>query len=537
MFVFFHGYTPDTWEAMVKTGLIRKNAGIRFCQSVEIDEELKFNNLAKKGGKLYEIVKENKYPFYIDRLQGGSYIDNYPYDEELVNEYKEMLGEKFYGFQMHEWLSNYWNDALNKLGELSKEDWNEDNIKKIILDKFPGKHLFLEAMTAEEMAEAGKPNSAKELFDNMTSVFEKRQKLGELLPCDSVYLAYQYELSKGVKRLFPEVGAQVSHARVQICYARGMTRCDGKSFGIYYEPWGGDSISTCMYNNITKNEWGIGENSDFPFKPAGANGGSSRSLQKRIFLYAYLNNAEFISEEWGVYNTFCDCEEFALSPYGKVKKEFLDFVDKYQDIGEKLAPIAAVLPEELPVLNNYFDDKNYIGFPVKSEELAKAKKGVREIFASSLPMTGNETATFKNTEIPDAVDLLNRNDEMLKKYDFVVDLTSDSDFSKIYTNICEIDEVKEKLKELLPCYVESGLHWLVNKCTTGGYYLTVFNHSGIVRNVAEGEYRLPGEEKTVGITFKGNVNPVLCDGDGEFKVEDGRYFAVVPAGGFVFIKF
>ena len=296
MFVFFHGYSPDTWEAMVKAGLIRENAGIRFCQSIEIDEELKFNNLAKKGGKLYELIKENRYPFYIDRLQGGCYIENYPYNEDLVKEDKEMLGEKFYGFQMHEWLSNYKSDAIDKLGELSEEDWTAKNIKKMIFDKFPGKYLLLECMTAEEMAEAGKPKNAEEFFENMTAVFEKRQKVGELIPCDSSYLAYQYELSTGVKRLCPEVGAQTADARIQICYARGMTRRDGKSFGVYYEPWGGDPFSTCMYNE--KNEWAIGEKSDFPFRPVGPNGGSSRSLQKRVFLYAYLNNAQFISEEW-----------------------------------------------------------------------------------------------------------------------------------------------------------------------------------------------------------------------------------------------
>ena len=113
-----------------------------------------------------------------------------------------------------------------------------------------------------------------------------------------------------------------------------------------------------MYNE--KNEWAIGEKSDFPFRPVGPNGGSSRSLQKRVFLYAYLNNAQFISEEWGLYNTFYDCDNFVLSPYGETKKEFLDFVDKYQDIGEKLAPVAAVLPENIPVFNNCYDEENFI---------------------------------------------------------------------------------------------------------------------------------------------------------------------------------
>ena len=110
MFTYFHCYLPETWDAQVKAGLINEHSGIRFCESIDIDEEKKFNNLAKKGGELYNIVKKNNMPFYIDRLQGGCFIENYNYDMELVNEYKNMLGNKFLGFQMHEWMSNYRND-------------------------------------------------------------------------------------------------------------------------------------------------------------------------------------------------------------------------------------------------------------------------------------------------------------------------------------------------------------------------------------------------------------------------------------------
>ena len=32
-------------------------------------------------------------PFYIDRLQGGCYIEDYPYDRTLIEEYKALLGD------------------------------------------------------------------------------------------------------------------------------------------------------------------------------------------------------------------------------------------------------------------------------------------------------------------------------------------------------------------------------------------------------------------------------------------------------------
>lgn len=537
MFVFFHGYSPDTWDKMLRTGLVSDSDGIRFQESLDLPDELKFNNLAKKGGELYNIIKERSCPFYIDRLQGGCYIENYPYDEALLDEYRTLLGDKFYGFQMHEWLSNYRSDANKKLAELSSDEWTEENIKKTIFEKFPFKNLFLECMTLEEMAAAGKPLTAEVFYNNMTAIYKKRQSLGELIPCDSAYLAYQFEFSVGTKRIMPEVGAQTPDARLQICYARGMTRREGKHFGIYYEPWGGEPFSACAYFGA-KNEWNMGS-ADFPFQTYGHNGGSSRSLQKRIFLYAYLSGAQFISEEWGLYNTFLEGTDFELSPYGKVKKEFLDFVRKYGDIGDKLSPIAAVLPEELMVLDTCTKPYSIFDYESKSERLASIKNGVAEIFASSTEMLGStrETRSLKNSDLPDAVDLLNRHDGELKKYDYLIDLTFGSDLKDKFSNLIEAKDIPEILKKRLPVYVDGGLHWMVNECKSGGYYLTVFNHSGVVRSVAEGEYTLSEAAKTVTLSFKNESSPALLECDGKLSREDGVYRLTVPAGGFAFIKF
>ena len=538
MFVFFHGYTPETWDAMVRQGLVGDNDGIRFQQSIDLPEELKFNALAKKGGKLYSIIKERNCPLLIDRLQGGCYIDEYVYDAELLAEYRNLLGDRFFGFQMHEWLSNYRSDANKKLAELSADEWNEENIKRVIFEKFPFKNLFLECMTLEEIASAGKPLTAEQFYDNMTSIYKKRQKIEELVPCDSAFLAYQFELSCGTKRLMPEVGAQTPDTRLQICYARGMTRREGKSFGIYYEPWGGEPFSACAYNGA-KNEWNMC-NDDFPFETYGPNGGSSRSLQKRIFLYGYLSGAEFISEEWGLYNTFLEgTNNEQLSPYGLVKKEFLDFVRKYDDIGDKLTPIAAVLPEELMVLDKCDEQNSIFGYEINNKRLASIKQGVAEIFASSVPMLGSEREkkSLKNSDMPDAIDLLNRDDAMLGKYDYLVDLTCGSDLKDKFTNLCEAKDIPALLRKLLPVYVDGGLHWMVNECKSGGYYLTVFNHSGVERSVEKGEYTLPEAEKTATVTFKGEVSPTLLEGDGRLSLEDGTYRITIPAGGFAFIKF
>lgn len=535
MLVFFHGYSPDTWDAMVRSGLVGDNDGIRFQQSIRLDEEMKFNRLARKGGALYNIIKERNCPFYVDRLQGGDYIQDYVYDKELIDEYSRLLGDKFYGFQMHEWLSNYRGDAIKKLGELSADEWTKENIQRIIFEKFPFKYLFLECMTLEEFAAAGKPLTAEQFYNNMTAIYQKRQKIGDILPCDSYFLAYQFEIQNGAKRLMPEVGAQTPDSRLQICYARGMTRREGKSFGIYYEPWGGKPFSACAYNGA-KNEWAAGGH-DFPFQTYGHNGGSSRSLQKRIFLYGYLSGAEFISEEWGLYNTFLEGTDFELSPYGLIKKDFLAFVRKYDDIGDKLTPIATVLPEELPVLDSCHEPYKLFGYDSTNERLASIKNGVAEIFASSVPMLGSEQKNLRNSDIPDAIDLLNRDDGMLKKYDYLIDLTFGSDLKDKFSNICDAKDIPELLRQLLPVYVDGGLHWMVNKRINGGYYLTVFNHSGVIRSVAEGEYTLLEAEKTVTVSFKNEASPLLLEGDGRLSKENGIYRLTIPAGGFAFIRF
>ena len=281
------------------------------------------------------------------------------------------------------------------------------------------------------------------------------------------------------------------------------------------------------------------ENGDFPFETYGPNGGSSRSLQKRIFLYSYLSGAEFISEEWGLYNTFLEGTDFQLSPYGLVKRDFLNFVRKYDDIGDKLTPIAAVLPEELTVLDKITEPDSVFGYEIKNERFASIKNGVRDIFASSVPMLGSEREqkALKNSDMPDAIDLLNRDDAMLKKYDYLVDLTFGSDLKDKFSNICETKDIPGILRNTLPCYVDGGLHWMVNECKSGGYYLTVFNHSGVVRSVAEGEYTLPEAEKTVTVSFKNEASPTLLEGDGRISKEDGVYRVTVPAGGLAFIKF
>jgi hypothetical protein len=542
-FVYFHCYGEDLWRGYEKNGLLRENFGIRCMQSIYLSEDRLFNSILKKGGELYNYIKEKKCFLYVDRLQGGTVIQEYEYDEELIREYREMLGDRFLGFQMHEWLTNYKNDVDLKLAELSEEQWTEENIKRMIFEKYPYPYLFLEAMTAKEHAEAGKPKSWQQFYDNMTAIYRKRAEKFPLLPCSSWFMMFPFEAENGATAIMPEIGAQARHMRLQMCFARGVCKAYGIRLGAYYEPWGGIPFGACSYNNVPQNEWGV-ERSEGSLAGKGSeNYGSSRSLQWRAHLYAYLSGAEFISEEWGGYNTFKDMETYELSEYGLVKKRFLDFVDKYPDVGEKVSPIAAVISNRLPcfTVEGYATggDDTMFGYPMDEELMAinkAAKDGARRIFQDRVDMLGTEPKVLINSYIPDAVDMLNEGDgHALKAYQYLVDITGEADFKDRYDNVITPDEVEEKLHELLPCRVDGGFHYLLNEAEDG-YYLSVFNHSGIVRTVETGDSVLPEATKTAIITLKDDKTLLPLEGNTDVRLENGKYFVELKGGEWLFAK-
>lgn len=541
MFQYLHCYMPQTWEAQVRAGLIGKNAGFRFSQSIDIPEELKFNNLARTDGALYALVRELLCPFYIDRLQGGCYLEEYPYDMALIHSYRELLGENFWGFQMHEWMSNYMSD-LGKLKNNNCPAWTAEAITETILRAYPFPHVFLESMNAAEMAGAGCPETIGDFLAVTEALFAKRQAYteGMLVPCDSYCLAYPMELAHGAKRFMPEIGHQTPDTRIQVAYARGMAKAYGIPFGTYYEPWGGSPFSACCYQRDGKNEWNIGSSADFPFQTAGDNGGSSRSMQRRMHLYSYMAGASFMAEEWGMCNTFYDWNDFELSPYGMVKRDFLRFTEKYPDIGTPIAPIAVVLPKELPVFEmNSFDSDLYMHYPVYGSLLDKlrlTRRGIFRLFRESGPMIGTETTSLLNCTIPDTLDIVQEDAVHCGDYAYVVDLTGSADFAKkAAAQVCAIEDVPALLDALLPCVMRGNAMKQLTRTKDGTVYLLLTNNSGVSRTVADGEILLPDAAETVTVQTKNEQTLTMLEGDGTIsRGEDGLYRVEIPAGGWFF---
>ncbi len=541
MFKFFEAYMPECWDGLVRRGFIRKNSGVRFCQNKMLDDGKKFNLLAAKGTPLYNMIRETGMPLYIDRLLGGCYIDDYRYDQALLNVYREMLGNNFYGFQLHEWISNLRNDLMETLSDC--DDWTSEGIEAHIFRKYPFKNLLLAAMTSEQIARIGRPESAADFYSAVCELFKWRyDEVHDLISCDSFALAYKLELDGGARSVMPEVGAQTPDSRLQISYASGISRSFGREFGVYYEPWGGSPFSTCCYQRDGLNEWNIVSASDFPFERQGPTGGSSRSLQKRILQYAYLSGAGFVSEEWGMCNTFYDWDSFEVSPYGKVKLDFHSFTDRYPDPGLKLAPVAVVLPSKLTVLESsaiYDEPGCFGGFPLpgaEAEKLDRIKADIARLFCSKSEMLGDETPLI-NSDMPDAVTMIHADAPDVDSYDYLVDLTGDPAFAKAHRNIISIDEVRSVLASSLPCFVEGSCHWMVNSRDDGGYYLAVWNHDGVIRSVEHGESVLPEASVAVRLTLKDGRALRKLEGGAKVSCDYGIYTLEIPGGDWFFGQF
>ena len=541
MFTYLHCYMPQTWDAQLRAGLIRPGDGIRFSQSLDIDDTLKFNNLAAVGGELYNYVKEHRCPLYIDRLQGGCFLEEYPYDMELVNTYREMLGDKFWGFQMHEWGSNIKSD-FNKITSNNCPEWTAEAIEATIRRAFPYEHVFVEAMNVAEYASLGGiPKTYGEYLSMMQNLFAKRQAYvdGDLLPCDSFFQAQKMEVENGAKRLMPEIGAQTPNTRIQVAYARGMARTAGIPFGTYYEPWGGNPFSACCYQRDGLNEWGIG-NEDFPYHTAGGNGGSSRSLQWRMHLYSYMAGASFMAEEWGMCNTFYDWESFELTPYGQIKKDFLDFVDRYPNIGTPIVPAAIVLPKDMPVLDMALSPDTYLGYPVEGQfaaALALTVDALKQLFVSTAPMLGSERRNLLNSLTPDAIDIIHEDSPTIEKYPILIDCTANPAFAEQHKqSICTVADAPAKIRALLPVQTEDGVSLQITENSDGEQYVLLLNNSGVARSVADGEVYLPEGALSAMLTAADGKTLCKLEGNGTVTTDDNGCHISIPSGGWLFAK-
>ena len=115
-----------------------------------------------------------------------------------------------------------------------------------------------------------------------------------------------------------------------------------------------------------------------------------------------------------------------------MKKDFIDFTEKYNNIGKPITPIAAVIPKEIISLDNIDVNGKYLSFDVDGElkrKLDVMRNGLRRLFAYGETF-GNENGCLVNRLLPDAIDIVNEDVYDEKKYAYAVNLTGDDGFEK-----------------------------------------------------------------------------------------------------------
>ena len=78
---------------------------------------------------------------------------------------------------------------------------------------------------------------------------------------------------------------------------------------------------------------------------------------------------------------------------------------------------------------------------------------------------------------------------------------------------------------------------MVNRRGDDGYYLAVFNHSGITHSVAEGEAVLPEATGIAVITLEEGRTLRPLEGSDRVVFKDGKYHVILDGGEWFFAEF
>lgn len=549
MFRFIHGYIKEQFAGLVKHGMFDETSGLKLHQIRHTPDELRFNVLTRKDGELYNILKENCHLFYVDRLQGGWWFLRYNYDRSLIAQYREMLGENFLGFQMHEWASNMMNDWRRIASSHPKENgkYTLDEIEAATrsADHNGNRNIFLESASAEEYAAMTFPFTKEAELSQYDRLYTDRmEKTGNLLlPCDSYYLYPRKEIAAGTRAFMPEVGAQIFHERMQVALTRGMAKAYRCRWGVYYEPWGGDYVSCSYYKRDMVNEWGLRVRESAHWKGCTftPDSGSSRDLQKRIYYHALFSGADFLSEEHGNANTFYDWQDYELSPYGKVKKEFLSFARDHRELGDVYVPAVIVIPREFEIFDLLYMDSGteYLQRPVDpalAPLFAAMRKVLMEIFGTGKALHGNEGHCICNSRFGDLFDIVYDDvpASAFDRYDLIVDLSGRMG-ALSGKNVLDgrtdsgLREMEKQLSSLMPdgLTVSGDVSWTLDRYGDG-YMIAIFNNEGVSRSRAKGTEYLPDYEAEVTIAVN-SYTPIPVMGDNP-AWEDGKYHLTVKPG-------
>ena len=524
MLTFIHNYNKRYIEGLVKQGMLREKDGLKITQHFETPEDMRFNIVAKKGGELYSLVKETASCFYVDRLQGGTYISKYPFDLALAKEYDEITEKGFLGFQIHETASTRGLDWARIQRELKKNnlDWNYENIVyAITLISHNKKFPHFSAGFPEEYAKLTPPTTLTQYIDDLKALWKDRQKQcdGRLLNCDAGLMLCGIEEEVGMENSFIEVGAQNGRVRTQFALRRGISRARKKKWGAYIEPWGGSPFSAYFFMRDKSNEWYI-DGSSFVYAATDGNGGSSMSAARRIMYYSLFSGADYFAEEWGQANTFYEWDSFELSPYGIIKRDFLKDIAKFKEI-KPYVPIAMVLPKEHKFFSANGCYHDYINDMV--EDLDVWKK-INSYFDDDI-YYGVEDYILVSGKNGSLFDIIydNSYDKPQKEYELLIDFSGRLTGENVVNGYDreKADEAIKKIVEKLPFVLESNLGLDYQIFEDGEQkFVALYNHKGITKTQEKGETQNPNATAKYSIRLQDGMplQRVLLSGENKGEV-------------------
>jgi hypothetical protein len=252
--------------------------------------------------------------------------------------------------------------------------------------------------------------------------------------------------------------------------------------------------------------------------------------------------------------------DFTLSEYGRVKKEFIDTAEELGNM-DPIIPFAIVLPceysvleisRQYPMVGEHPDAYMRMPLDPAGKALIGHAQDVLLCFLAQLDEHyGNEGHTITNSRFGDMFDIIfeDAGEETFKNYAYLIDATKEGRFAKKYAgnNVIlseDLDAMVEQVRTLsyrvMPCTVD-GLHWLVSDGEDGRRYLSIFNNEGNTRDLELGDVIDHRADRRVKVTFKEDVEVRIVrsfsDGVKLERVDAKNWYVTVPAAEMVILSY
>lgn len=291
-------------------------------------------------------ARDSGRPYFLDRIAGGMPFQSLDGLSAIARTLKD--DPNFLGFQVHEWDNSPLHDHKHIETEFLDKGiaFNEANFAPYIGRTKP---VYFSGGDYGIYHDLYAPiNSSADVRRYLEAYFSRLVELtqGQVLSVNGYGQFPHTALRLGAKNIMAELGNQVPQSAFQISCVRGAGRQFNKPFGVYYETWGGQPFScTCATNFST---WLPQEGQFKSFDEWGGarpEGGSSRSLHRRLLYFSWLSGAQWWADEWGAENYFSDWDQHPLTEYGRIT---LAVAQLARDTGPitPIVPAALVLPPD-----------------------------------------------------------------------------------------------------------------------------------------------------------------------------------------------